>query len=176
MARVSQTQRNYAIEEAKKTLTAAVAKVQVKDYNQRLEDLKNSTPTLGDLQNALRNGKITLPAGVDLTLAAHAFISTNENPIQTWISDNSKKAKPETKTTYYNSVRSVCNTSYQWDDVESGVYASSRDSFYQKQENLNKVKKLIAEFDFVKRAIMLGDAAEMNLALSEFTKRISDIV
>lgn len=176
MARASQTQRNYAIAEIKKLVTAAIAKVQVMDRNQRLENQKNNTPTMGDLQNALRNGKITLPAGVDLTAPAQTFLPNGENPIQNWIDANSKKAKPETKTSYYNSCKGLCNTSYQWEDVESGMYTSSNDSFYQKQENLDKVKKLVAEFDFTKRSIMLGDSAEMNLALSEFTKRISDIV
>lgn len=176
MARASQTQRNYAIEEAKKAVIAAIANIQFKDRNQRLADEKANKPTMGDLQNALRNGQITLPAGVDLTTPAHTNFRGNDEPIGAWILANSKKAQPETTVSYYGSVKSFCSTSSSWRDVESGFYASSDDTYYQKQENLNKVKKLMAEFDFTKRAIMLGDAAEMNLALSEFTKRIADIV
>lgn len=176
MARASQTQRNYAIEQAKKTIVAAIAAVQVADRNERIKTEKDYNPTFGDLQNALRNGKITLPAGTDLTQLAHTNYNSVKNPIQLWINDNSKKCKSETETSYYNSIpRGFVTTSSSWSDVEAGRYLSSHESWYFKQANLDKVKKLLAAFEYTQRAIMLGDAAEMSIALTELAERISSI-
>lgn len=176
MARTSQTQRNYAITEAKKTVLAAIAAVQVADRNTRLADEKAHKPTFGDLQNALRTGKITLPAGVDLTQTAHTNFHQVKNPIQIWLDANSKNCDPETKTSYYKSVPyGFATTTSNWPDVEAGQYLSSDDRYYHKQTNLDKVKKLLAAFEYTQRAIMLGDAAEMSVALTELAERISSI-
>lgn len=176
MARTSQTQRNYAIEEAKTLIIVAVAAVQIADRKQRLEDEKKFKPTFGQLQTALRDGKITLPAGTDLTLPAHSNFTSVNDPIEHWIQANSVKCVPETNVSYYNSVKGFCSTTSNWDEVATGRhYTSSSDTYYYKQVNLDKVKKLIAAFDYTKRTIMLGDAAEMSVALTELNERISSI-
>lgn len=176
MARASQTQRNYAIEQAKKTIVAAIAAVQVLDRNQRLADEKVYTPTFGQLQSALRSGKVVLNAGVDLTQTAHTNYRVIADPLQTWIDANSKKCEPETKVTYYRSIPyGFTSTTSSWSDVETGHYLSSDDRYYHKQTNLDRVKKLLAAFEYTQRAIMLGDASEMSVALTELAERISSI-
>lgn len=175
MAKPTQTQRNFALQKVKTEVTKTIAAIQLADVEAYDEAKLQNSPTYGQLQNDLRNGQITLLAGIDLTLPVENSKAI-EAAFSAWLIANSLKVVMTNVPIGQLLDKTNFDYGYDRNALRKGLIIKHDNHNWFHLSNFEKVSQLLAAYRATEQEIMLGDSLEMNQALKDFAERMAAIV